>query len=614
MLLTHSPPAGGAALDQVLIAFGIFLVTVVPLVLLGIAERRGRRTPLGRLGDWAARLTGLPRWAALPMGTALLSGVAALVGVYWDVPSHIFFGRDEGPLDNPSHYPIYLGLIGIFLTGVMSASLAREPLPARTLRLPGNWHVPMGSVLITATGLVAVGGFPLDDIWHRLFGQDVTLWGPTHVLMVGGGVIVVLGLQLLLAESRQVGSSGRFVRVLSPVLAGAWLMGASAFLMEFDIGVPQFPLASQVVLVGLLSAWVLVFARMQFGPGATVIALAVFFASRALYAVLPAALDMPTSPFLPYIGQAVVVELVALAMARRQLGYRFALVAGLASGVLGMLADWGFSRVVMPYAWPTELMPAFVALGTAAALAGAAIGAWQHQRVEAIAGRDPLRATVSGVEGSAGGRFRSRHAVGLAGALLAAALLFVAVPPQPPEDGLSAEFEVTESDESQDVAYPHEDAEPRWVHATVTLRPSDADEGAIWLRFLAWQGGDFYNVELERVDDGVYRSTEPLPVYGEWKTGLRLHTPLRTMAIAPLYAPEDPEADAPEIRAESGERDFIHEISFLQRERKEDTPAVLWTLGYLSVGVVFAVAWALFAWCYVTAAAGRQRRERATVA
>ena len=32
----------------------------------------------------------------------------------------------------------------------------------------------------------ALVGFPLDDGWHRLFGQDVTLWGPTHLMLIGG--------------------------------------------------------------------------------------------------------------------------------------------------------------------------------------------------------------------------------------------------------------------------------------------------------------------------------------------------------------------------------------------------------------------------------------------
>ena len=35
-------------------------------------------------------------------------------------------------------------------------------------------------------GGIALLGFPLDAGWHALFGEDVTLWGPTHLFMIGG--------------------------------------------------------------------------------------------------------------------------------------------------------------------------------------------------------------------------------------------------------------------------------------------------------------------------------------------------------------------------------------------------------------------------------------------
>ena len=41
-------------------------------------------------------------------------------------------------------------------------------------------------LLLTACGAFSLIGFPLDDVWHRLFGQDVTLWGPTHLMLIGG--------------------------------------------------------------------------------------------------------------------------------------------------------------------------------------------------------------------------------------------------------------------------------------------------------------------------------------------------------------------------------------------------------------------------------------------
>ena len=60
-----------------------------------------------------------------------------------------------------------------------------KPGPA-AVRITRNWYAPVGGLLMAGCGLYAMIGFPLDDIWHRIFGQDVTLWGPTHLMMIGG--------------------------------------------------------------------------------------------------------------------------------------------------------------------------------------------------------------------------------------------------------------------------------------------------------------------------------------------------------------------------------------------------------------------------------------------
>ena len=48
-------------------------------------------------------------------------------------------------------------------------------------------------MLILVCSGIALAGFPLDDVWHRIFGQDVTLWGPTHLLLFGGASLSTLG-------------------------------------------------------------------------------------------------------------------------------------------------------------------------------------------------------------------------------------------------------------------------------------------------------------------------------------------------------------------------------------------------------------------------------------
>ncbi|SDD65355.1 hypothetical protein [Actinokineospora iranica] len=600
----QSPPAGGAEVGQIVIAALMFLLVFLPLAVFAIRERAGRPTALGRLAAWAAARVELPRWAALPMAVAFLSGVSALVGVYWDVPIHMELGRDEGPLANPSHYPIYFGLMGIFASGVLSAALAKGKLPARTFAIGPHWRAPMGAIAMMATGAIGIAGFPLDDVWHRLFGQDVTEWGPTHVLMIGGGVGVVIGLQLLLAEARQVGASGPVARLLGPVLAGAWMMGASAFLMEFDLGVPQFPMLAQVVLVGLIGTWTLLYGRLAWGPGGTLIVVAVLLVSRAAFSVLPLADDLHVAVPLPYVAEAVVIEVVALVTRRR--GYGFAVAAGAGAGTVGLLGEWALSQWLMPDPWPAAHLGTFLLFGAAAAVAGALIGTWQHQRVEDVAGIG--HGTARGDSGPRG--FAARHGAGLVGALGAVALMAAVVVPADPPAGFTADFRLTDAPVGQPISNPHGGGDPRWVHATVTINRADLTEDPIWLNGFAWQGGDFYSTPLEKTGAGEYRTTEPLPVFGQWKSGIRLHAANRLLALAPIYAPEDPAADAEAIPAVSGVREFMSEIDFLQRERKSDTPAALWTAGYLVVGVLFAAMWALFAWLYAAAAGGRPTTPR----
>ena len=55
-------------------------------------------------------------------------------------------------------------------------------------------------MLICACGAFSLIGFPLDDVWHRLFGQDVTLWGPTHLMLIGGAAMTLVGIAVLTVE------------------------------------------------------------------------------------------------------------------------------------------------------------------------------------------------------------------------------------------------------------------------------------------------------------------------------------------------------------------------------------------------------------------------------
>ena len=63
----------------------------------------------------------------------------------------------------------------------------------------------------------------------------------------------------------------------------------------------------------------------------------------------------------------------------------------------------------------------------------------------------------------------------------------------------------------------------RSADATIaTCSPPDAATDAEWFDVTAWQGGGLVVDRLERTGPGLYRTTEPIPVHGDWKTMIRL--------------------------------------------------------------------------------------------
>src|SRR3954469_3374983 len=196
-------PAGGAAIGQVIIATTFATAATVGLLWLLQTYRSGSNRVLARAAVFSERVSGLPGWAALPAGVAGGALFVALLGMYWDISLHIDNGRDPGPLANPAHYLILFGLYGIFASGCLAIAMPTERPGAGAIRITRDWYAPVGGVLIAACGAFALIGFPLDDMWHRLFGQDVTLWGPTHLMLFGGASMTLVGQALLLNEGMQ---------------------------------------------------------------------------------------------------------------------------------------------------------------------------------------------------------------------------------------------------------------------------------------------------------------------------------------------------------------------------------------------------------------------------
>ena len=345
-----------------------------------LGHRSGRVKLLQRLGLFSERVAGLPPWAALPLGVLSGSLLIAVFGMYWDISCHLDAGRDPGPFANISHYFILAGLFGIFFAGLLAVFLPTEKPGAAALTLPGGLQAPLGGVLILVCSGIALAGFPLDDVWHRIFGQDVTLWGPTHLQLFGGASLSTLGGMILLVEGARAagqvgpGHAARSFRTMQIALGGAFLIGLCTFQGEFDYSVPQFRLVFHPILLMLASSVALVAVRIWAGRGAAVAAVLFFLVVRGILSLLVSPLFGHTTLHFPlFLVEAAVVELVALRVARDK-PLTLGLLAGIGIGTIGLAAEWAWSYAWWTIEWPASMLVEGVLCGFVAAVGGGVLG------------------------------------------------------------------------------------------------------------------------------------------------------------------------------------------------------------------------------------------------
>ena len=561
-----SNPAGGAAIGEVILATAMATVVTAFALAVVIGHRERKLAWPGRVADYAAKQTGMPGWAALPVAVVGVSLLVAVIGMYWDISLHIDNGRDPGPLANPAHYLILFGLFGIFIAGLLAMALPLERPCPTAVRLTNRWHAPLGGVLMTACSAFALLGFPLDDIWHRLFGQDVTLWGPTHLMLIGGASLCTLATTILIAEgtrasrdgrTKRTGSVGKFRLFRNGSLAGALLVGLSTFQGEFDFSVPQFRLLYHPVLLMMAASIALVCARIWLGRGGALTAVAGYLAIRGLLAIYVTVLWGQTTLHFPlYIAEALAVEAVGLFVATRR-PLVFGVASGVAIGTFGLAGEWLWSHIWMTMSWPSSLFPEALIFGLLAAVGGGIIGAKIGRSVSSpSAEMTPI----------------PRPALALGCVALLVALVYP-LPTTTPSKPVTAAIRLT------DVTPPPN----RTVNAQIKLNPPNAADGAEWFNVTAWQGGGAVVEHLRKTGPGTYATTRPVPVSGQWKATLRLHRGSEILGL-PIYMPEDKAIPAKGIPAQPAfSRAFVKDKKNLQREQKPGIPGFLTLIAYLAV-------------------------------
>ena len=183
-------------------------------------------------------------------------------GVGWDIRWHLLIGRDSFWIA-----PHVMAYAAVAATAVLSFGvLVLETWRARRGAAPPDTG--------TIVGLRGTRGFhlawwgiaivilaaPIDDLWHRLFGIDVTLWSLPHLLALAGSQVSNLGIVLIALEVYDEGALrwtalaaggvlllGTFYIIVDPSIQTAFHRGAVFFFTYAILGALAFTFALGLV-------------------------------------------------------------------------------------------------------------------------------------------------------------------------------------------------------------------------------------------------------------------------------------------------------------------------------------------------------------------------------
>src|SRR5881397_4261590 len=144
-------------------------------------------------------------------------------GVGWDIRWHLVIGRDSFWI--APHLMTYLAVSAAALIslGVLVVETRRarhgaaspDSVAVAGLRGTRGFHLAWWGMAIVILAA------PIDDLWHRLFGIDVTLWSPPHLLGLAGSQVSNLGGLLIALEVHGPG----WPRWAALAISGVFLLG-----------------------------------------------------------------------------------------------------------------------------------------------------------------------------------------------------------------------------------------------------------------------------------------------------------------------------------------------------------------------------------------------------
>jgi hypothetical protein len=275
-----------------------------------------------------------------PLFVPIIGYLLQLLAFEWDVLWHSRNLRES--FWTPSHLGVYLGVTLVLASGLIPIVVNRG-------------RVPLGQYVLGFSGLAQLSMAPVDDLWHRLYGIDNTLWSFPHLVFMLSGAVSVLGVILLLPTESAANSADTAARHSAPGLSntqrllgwsrpsplrepslplfGLFLSGIDLTLLEFELNIPppfwpwDFALYPPLIIGAALLAGVAGLAMTGRVGAITTVCLAFTLLQAAINLEL-AAFGFKTLPTVPLLlPGAVVADLLVVALAKVPLPLRLVLAS-----------------------------------------------------------------------------------------------------------------------------------------------------------------------------------------------------------------------------------------------------------------------------------------------
>jgi hypothetical protein len=173
------------------------------------------------------------------------------LGAVWDREWHAYVGRDQ--FWTPPHTLIYSCVAGAGIVALIVVLWetyryrhhVADVDDTSTVPIFRIFHAPLGFSVLGFGALLALIAAPLDNYWHELYGIDIALWAPFHMMGVTGGLIGMLGMVYVFASEAAIERQSKKAprRYLGLTLLEIGIVMTMASILNYVLtGFLQFPL------------------------------------------------------------------------------------------------------------------------------------------------------------------------------------------------------------------------------------------------------------------------------------------------------------------------------------------------------------------------------------